>query len=852
MRDRIQEAVAIGERNQRTLELLHNWCGHVRVRKHGGVGMVEQMTGLPIGHHFLECPHAPAGGMAAWDLAETALDFHDRNCVDCKFRKAMGIPNLSILLAEREQRRNQQRLEQERQEQARAGRMAVREANRQKIRPKLDAVEVTTLDRITELDQGEDGAGERLSQTSKLAPETFTADIVDHLFQLVQSQEPHLVSPCLEALTHLPVDQMRLCNGALLALRSYALRETAGAIIEKDCAKADVTLVPGAVPALISLANPPPSRFSFDDRRRPVLGPLRALYAHHKDAVRCTLKEMIEERRPYTVRLAARGLEALLPTDATLSIFLVPELIARLVRANRLLEGRPDEVEETLDDIRDVLVQSFKADPSKVDQLIQDFLIGASDEGAAELYKIYDEVLRDRRFGEEKGIAITEAHGIAFRRLVVAAVEAKTDEVRDATSQAFHGEPYDLAPIAAKEIDLLLGSALILDGKLNALIEEKQKPKGDDVLVRRLQQQHLSTLLEAFVRWACIAAAKTDRASLDAVLKILRSLPEGSDRLVGAIIGNFPAMLRRTEGLITCLPDFYTAQVGSSPLVRSYAATAMGEMRDTTHDNLPSLAFEAFCAQLSDPYVIVHKAAIHALDRFFLPQEYRARAKNAVGAWVVHYAQERPTDDFLIVAIDLYAREYANKEDMAGQVGARLIGMLKKATPYLVAKEIQYANNVYVHAPGYADLLIHVMNDLDAMHLYHDDLIQRVAELPRDVVLEKRCEIMALGAKWFLRYRLVAGIVIELLTSSAAWSDATTFSKSQHDGVEDNTRNKQLRLHLALRMIACAFEAAVEINDGAAIKKLSEDFKSTLAEIEKDNAANEDRRDPLRGLRRQD
>jgi hypothetical protein len=850
MRDRIQEAVAIGEKNQRTLELLHNWCGHVRVRKHGGVGMVEQMTGLPIGHHFLECPHAPAGGMAAWDLAETALDFHGRNCVDCKFRKPMGLPNLSILLAERDQRRNQQRLEQERQEQARSARMADREATRQKIRAKLQAVEVTTLDRITELDQGEEGASERLIQTAKLAPETFTDDIVDHLFQLVQSQEPHLVNTCLETLTHLPVDQTRLCNGALLALRSYALREMAGAIVEKGCAKADVTLVAGSLPALISLANPPPSRFSFDDRRRPVLGPLRALYTHHKDAVRAALKGMIEERHPYTVRLAARGLEALLPSDTTVSSFFVSELVAKLVRATRLLEGPADEIEETLDDIRDVLAQSFKADPSKVDQLIQDFLIGASDEGAAELYKIYNDVLHDRRFGEEKEIVITDAHSVAFRRLVVAAVEAKTDEVRDATSQAFHGRPYDLAPVAAKEIDLLLGSAAILDGKLNALNDEKQTRKNEDALERRLRQQHMSTLLESLVRWACISAGKAGQASLDAVLKILRSLPEGSDRLVGAIIGNFPAMMRSTEGLIACLPDFYTAQVGSSPFVRSYAATAMGEMRGTTHDNLPSLAFEAFCAQLGDPYVIVHKSAIHALDRFSLPQEYRARATNAVGAWVVHYAQERPTDDFLIVTIDLYARDYASKEAMAGQVGAHLISMLKKATPYLVAKKIQYANNVYVHAPGYADLLIHVMNDLDAMHLYHDDLIQRVAELPRDVVQKKRSEIMALGTKWFLRYRLVAGIVIELLTSSAAWSDAAAFSKSQHDGVEDNTRNKQLRLHLALRMIACAFEAAVETNDGTAIKKLSKDFESTLAEIEKDNAANKDRRDPLRGLRR--
>jgi hypothetical protein len=850
MRDHIQEAVAIGEKNKRTLELLHNWCGLVRVRKHGGVGMVEQMTGLPIGHHFLECPHAPAGGMAAWDLAETALDFHDRNCVECKFRKAMGLPNLSVLLAEREQQRSKQRLEQECQAKDRAGRLAAREAARQKIRATLDAVEITTLDRITELDREEDGAGQRLVQTATLAPETFTPEIFDHLFQLVESREHHLVGSCLETLTHLQVHQTRLCNAALVALRSYALRETAGAIVERDCAKADEALIAGAVPALISLANPSPSPLSFDDRRLRVVGPLQALYSHHKNAVQAALKEMIEDRRPYTVRLAARGLAALLPSDKTLSAFIVPELVAKLVRANRLLEGRPDEIEDTLNDIRDVLVRSFKADPSKVDQLIQDFLIGASDEGAAELYKIYDEVLRDRRFGERKAIPITEAHGVAFRRLVVAAAEATTDEVRDATSHAFYGEPYDLAPVAAKEIDLLLGSAAILDGKLTALNDEKATRKDESVWDRRARRQHLSNLSESFVRWACISAANAGQTSLEAVLKILRSLPEGSNRLVAAIIGNFSAMMCTTEGLIACLPDFYTAQVGSSPLVRSYAATAMGEMRGTTHDNLPSLAFEAFCAQLSDPYLVVHQAAIHALDHFDLPEEYDARAKAALSSWIVHYAADRPTDDFLVRAIDLYVRRYVGGENMAGKVGARLVAILMKAKPYVAAKEIRYANNVYISAPGYADLLCHVMNDSDAMHIYHEDLIQRVTELPRQVVLEKRAKLMALGTKWFLQYRLISGVLIELLTSSGAWSDAAAFSKSQHDGVEDNTRNKQLRLHLALRMIACAFEAAVKSNDVPVIEKLSKEFQSTLAELEKDNATNEDRRDPLRGLRR--
>ena len=64
----------------------------------------------------LECPHARAGGMSAFKLADTALDFHDRNCVDCKFRKPMGFPNLSELLAERDKRLNTERLERERQD----------------------------------------------------------------------------------------------------------------------------------------------------------------------------------------------------------------------------------------------------------------------------------------------------------------------------------------------------------------------------------------------------------------------------------------------------------------------------------------------------------------------------------------------------------------------------------------------------------------------------------------------------------------------------------------------------------------------------------------------------------------
>jgi len=395
----------------------------------------------------------------------------------------------------------------------------------------------------------------------------------------------------------------------------------------------------------------------------------------------------------------------------------------------------------------------------------------------------------------------------------------------------------------------LLGSAAVLDGKLTALKEQPIDQKNPAAgMERHAQVQHLSHLSDSFVRWASISAAETDPASIKSVLGFLRALPEDSYRLVGKIVGNFHKMMRTTEGLIVCLPDFYTAQVGSSQLVRSYAATAMGEMRGTTHDNLPSLAFEAFCAQLTDNFMIVHQAAVRALERFRLPEKYDAKAKAALTGIILTYAKDHASDDFLVTAIDLYAHRYVTEEEMAGRVGAGLIGMLMKCKPYVVAGKVKYGRNAYQRSPGYCGLLIRLIEDHDALSIYHEDLIERVGELPPKIVQQERAALLALGKKMGATDRGLVGVLIELFTSAGASAEALELSKAVYDGIEDTTRNKPLRLHSSLRMIACDFEAAVNDNDGPRMARLGQEFQAALAAIEEDNAANKDRRNPLRGL----
>src|SRR6185437_14416975 len=187
---KIQQAITNGENNKQAMELIRNWCRHARVVKVGGTGMIEMQTGLPIGHHVMACDHATAQGMGCWDLRDAALDFHDRNCVGCPHRVPVGFPNLSSLLSERDQARRQA----EEETRARAARAtAARNARRgvrQTLRTKLNPVSATIIEHLEELDQDERcDAGTRLLGLAQLAPESFTPEVIEHCFGMLEHQE---------------------------------------------------------------------------------------------------------------------------------------------------------------------------------------------------------------------------------------------------------------------------------------------------------------------------------------------------------------------------------------------------------------------------------------------------------------------------------------------------------------------------------------------------------------------------------------------------------------------------------------------------------------------------------------
>ncbi len=851
--DRIQEAIESGQSNLRTLELVRNWCAHAKMVKAGGTGIIEMQTGLPIGHHHLECPHAPAGGMATFHLADAALDFYDRNCVDCKFRQPVGLPNLLKLVNERDAQKKKREQEKARIERDIADRLIAREEARHEIRARLDPLPAATLDQIAELDRTQtDKAALKLVELAGLAPETFVAEIVEHLFLLLEANEYWLTEPCLKALFAVNAEPVRLCEGALRALHHYSARETAAAIVKVHAVVAKPELIPGALHSLVSLANPAPSPFGLPEHSRVHDDePLKALFAAHPAAVKAAIKSLLEQTGAHEVQYAARGIQVLSEDDPHIREHLMPHLVSKLVRSEHLVLGREHDVDEALRDVRDVVTQGFLIKPEATDALFQEYLEGATNENAKQLYKVYDKVLhglRFRRAGEQ--FKPTDAHHLAFRRLVVAATQNVDDDAGDPISSVFSGDPYELTPLVQEHIRLLLGSAAILDTKLSEL-NDKKPERADQLYWLELmgRRSYLNSLINCFVRWSCVAAGKSGSEAIADVLNFLHALPEHSVNLRAAFIGNFDRLMTSTDALTQCLPDFYSALVGSEQLIRSSAATALGEIRSRVQNNLPSLVFEAFAALLTDPYKIVHKAAVSALNRFRLPETQNGLAIRALGNLIAVYARDGGEHEFLVDTISLYASRYIKEERLSGNLGDTLVDVALKVEPRIVAKQIRRWGRLFRENTKFPTLLLRLMADRQAMSTYHEELFTVLQQLPGTSIYMHRQAILSLGKTLPARPNLPEiGVLIEVLSAAGAWKEINELGQSLFSGIEDTTRDKQVRLYAKLLMLGCSLEHSLSEGLLQNIAEIRKDWNSTLDEIAKDHEINRRRRDPLRGL----
>jgi hypothetical protein len=827
------ETVAIGEKNQRTKELICNWCRNARVEKMGGTGLIEIQTGLPIGHHMMACDFAAAGGSACWDLADAALEFHDRNCQGCAHRDPVGLPNLSILI----QQRDDERLRSKAQHDSRVAHdnevRALRRSERRALRQSLDAASAGLVDEIEELDQA-DLPGERrrqlehaLLEAAKLAPDAFTPPLLEQCFCLLEAREPWFDTIGLELLRQLSAKSDRLVHIALQSLAQHRSIPVSAAILTAHSATADASLIPAALPALVDLAQPEHRPFSHGEEVTDP-APLLALHRTHKSTVEATIAKLLDEHHPYRVNCAVRAILVLTTADRELPMRFARSLAVKLVRAHLLIDARKTGLagdDEVIHNLQRALASAVVFSPDTVIEMLSHVMEGAPAKGEARVLRAYH-LLLDGRFDGADSTAGRAAAKAALRQILTSASTRVEDEIRQEVQSALSHMPETRNWLAAEEATAILGTAILLDDRLQATLDEKPQPLNPlDVLDRESRLIVWSNLQRNLIRWVARAAGDDD-AVADQYIAIYQGIDERQQRVRSEMVGRFNRLMNSPSGMARTLPVLYTAMVGSSTMVRSAAAKTIGKLDERLRNDLPRLVDEAFAVLLWDPFVIVHRAAVGALERGFLPDHLRSEAERALEGWIESYAVAHSNDTFLIQAIEIYLKRFGTNAKNRQIVGALALNALTRLPAHEITDKLRWLFHELNRIDGFVEIILKTLEDENVSEYRADDLCALLERLDSTQIEPFKDRLQALAGTT-LNIE-VAIRVTEMLMRKGAWTQAANAAQTRMEGIPQTAEKLQMRLHACLVHIAARCEEAIASGDRDRFGRWSQEWTAAI------------------------
>jgi len=324
-------------------------------------------------------------------------------------------------------------------------------------------------------------------------------------------------------------------------------------------------------------------------------------------------------------------------------------------------------------------------------------------------------------------------------------------------------------------------------------------------LEQRSKRSSILVLMQSAVEWASIVA-KGEPLLMQKLVDLLDKAPEGRDDLRGTLLGSVEHLGETVDGLKLLLPHLYHGLVGSSVLVRSYAASAVGELSSR---NVPPLVYEAFAVLLWDQYVAVHQSAVHALRFFHLPEALRGRAAQALLNLIRYYSERAGEDRFVVECVSMLASELHRLGRAKSEVAKYLVQVLLKVDPLYVRSELRWLSHSLGETEGFVDLLLLHLPMVRADHHRTDEALELLEALPAEAVQARRAEFEAIGRKLATDAPWLAAHTIEVLTRASCWAEARQVAQAGVDAGEPTVRNQARRLYCQSMAIAVRFEEAI-------------------------------------------
>ncbi|KUG23648.1 hypothetical protein ASZ90_006559 [hydrocarbon metagenome] len=833
--DSFKDAIEAGQRNLRATKLLNNWCFHAEFIRSSGRGMIEAETGLPIGHMGVQCKFSKKNSMLCWLLEDAAYDFYKNNCKGCKDRVPVGFPNIMSFVGPREDAAEKRKYAREEEKRERKQKQTNRQQERAKLRYELSLEETFVLDLLDELDRSDIARDDpRLEQLANLAPETFTRKVIKHLLPAVLYESLPYSNPAAKALLKAPLKPEEKFSVAVRLVTSYEESQTAIDVILSDAGKlteGDLTKVLSRFVSM-ALGPPPGMHFGMGEPIRLNAAPIRSLFKQRHAEICAEIDVLLRSANPKKI---GEAIEIILATESDDLLSKHAESIFAKLMRRRLLLPSERRDSSVLYYLREAASKCLELFPEETDKIIQSFLADNDDTGKEEAHRTYGSVLR-HSYREKTHIGT--AQRIAFRRLLWAATESP-ENIMDKAGQFFRHSWDEFAQLAAEHFDDLIGAAAILSEKYEQVDKKRALELADNVLdhmERGNKRTAIDSLQEALIEWAAVGAKFKGREGIEQFLELYRRLPENQTQMRGNMIAHVSKLLTGVESLMIVLTDWYRSLMDESQLIRARAVQAWENMPYDLVKNFPDLFFEAFSVLLTDPYVIVHRAAVHALRHRSFPEEKRGLIKRGLLNLIFYYSQQSKQEDFVVDCIDAFAFLCLSSEERKGKLGQWLSAILLTLEGSALYHAVDRLHYGFKNVPGFVKVALKSIQNDYTRSISIDDCAAAILGAPNSEL--RNCVEDIKKAFEALRPFKPEGFFEALLYATAltkagdhATANACFIELMASIPLED--RNEQWRLEAALVAVASEIEHA--IGGGEVFVELIEKWSSLLSELEKEN-----------------
>jgi hypothetical protein len=861
--DELKKYREIGERNKVVLTLMRNWCAHVEVITEGGVGLIQQATGLPLAMSRFTCVHERAPGAISMHAESNALDFHDRNCFDCTKREPVGLPNLSHLLGEREREQSRQRAEARGREVALAAALESRAGKRNRALENAAHPRRSLLALLDRLDrEPSDASAQEFAEAVRAVADTMGGDFQELIVEVVEAGGEHRVKAGLLALELTGYPSQRLGRLALQAVARHEAMEEAVEIAGRHLDESHAAEIRAAVPGLLVLAEETLGAV-FDQFRASHPGPLLAAHKAAPEVVEAGVKNALSQQNKNPRRAAASAILTLLNGGASLDAAgLASSLIGSFRLPDDFYNAGPASAAASW-----ALAALLLHSPREVEDLLSPHLEDGDENVRSGVLRALMDVFQGRDASgrrssrhsskeQERPSSSSPVQANAFQ-MVLRVLAALPDDSRlQSLNDFIRARDRRLAPwdIVAGSADTLLGIAAMACQQADAAAQGSSilsdpRPKELQELFYGARQATLLGLANAlveFVVWVARHHPDLDIRNkiLTLLFETLRPLPPLADHFRAKLVEVLGKIRASHAQQSRILPEIYSAMTHGSILVRSAACVAYQDLCDHLGaENLPSLLHESFLILLGDPYIGVHRRALYSLRSVTLPKRYRVPAFQRVSVLVQVYADQGLDGGFLVKALSELLALSSEDEQLFGRVQSyslKIARRLEVEHAYTLMREAGHFLRSY---PGYGDLLLGLPITGQPFDYQSEHVVEELRRLPGEEVHRVAQRMVTVGEEVAQEMPMSVMPLLYLLNEHGEWDAAARLANAAVLACRSEQSRLPQRLRLAVYAKALELELALAQRKPQDTGALIEEIRALEAEIARDEEINKERRD---------